>query len=438
MAAGELTASLAISGSLSARSRVAVVPKMSGTLTKVLVDIGSRVRAGQTVALQDTRELDAQVDAATAAVAVAKASLEQAEASLANAKLEYDRSKNLFEKGALARQRLDSSDTALRTAKAAARFAEATAQQVDASFRRAREVRRDAILTAPTSGVVVERNYDSGALVGPGDNKGVVVVADTGELKLQAGVSELDAGRLRVGMPALISVQARPGQTWTGRLVALAPEVDARNRHFQIEVRVQNEKDELLSGMYATASIETGHVASTVLVPREAVTSRDGAWVVYRVVNNVATPVRVTEGLSRRSAHSDPRRPVGGRRDRRRWTQADRGRHDGTPGQGRSAGVTTVATSVPPFAERHHVDFEYVDQAAGLRHDVHRELHRAWPGVDGPARRRLVSEHQLPLHHGDGALPGRGARGSGDAGHQAHRRRRRRHQRREAHRVALA
>ena len=117
-------------------------------------------------------------------------------------------------------------------------------------------------------------------------------------LKLQAGVSELDAGRLRVGMPALISVQARPGQTWTGRLVALAPEVDARNRHFQIEVRVQNEKDELLSGMYATASIETGHVASTVLVPREAVTSRDGAWVVYRVVNNVATPVRVTEGLS--------------------------------------------------------------------------------------------------------------------------------------------
>ena len=126
----------------------------------------------------------------------------------------------------------------------------------------------------------------------------MVVVADTGELKLQAGVSELDAGRLRVGMPALISVQARPGQTWTGRLVALAPEVDARNRHFQIEVRVQNEKDELLSGMYATASIETGHVASTVLVPREAVTSHDGAWVVYRVVNNVATPVRVTEGLS--------------------------------------------------------------------------------------------------------------------------------------------
>jgi RND family efflux transporter MFP subunit len=295
---GDLTASLAISGSLSARSRVAVVPKMPGTLTKVLVDIGSRVRAGQVVAVQDTRELDAQVDAATAAVAVAKASLEQAEASLANAHLEFDRSKNLFEKGALTRQRLESADTALRTATAQRNLAEATAQQADASLRRSREVRRDSILTAPTGGVVVERNFDTGALVGPGDTKGVVVVADTGELKLEAGVSELEAGRLRVGMPAVISVQARPGQTWPGRVVALAPEVDARNRHFQVEVRVQNQKDELLSGMYATAAIETGRVASTVLVPRDAVTTRDGARVVYRVANNVATPVRVSEGLS--------------------------------------------------------------------------------------------------------------------------------------------
>src|SRR5262249_10318989 len=182
-------------------------------------------------------------------------------------KLEYDRSKNLFDKGALARQRLDSSDTSLRTAKAQRDLAEATAQQADASLRRAREVRRDATLVAPTSGVVVGRNFDSGALGGPGDTKGVVIVADTAELKLQAGVSELEAGRLRVGMPAVISVQARPGQTWPGRVAALAPEVDARNRHFQIEVRVQNQKDELLSGMYATDGIETGRCASTVFQP---------------------------------------------------------------------------------------------------------------------------------------------------------------------------
>jgi RND family efflux transporter MFP subunit len=295
---GDLTASLAISGSLSARSRVAVTPKMPGRLERVAVDIGDRVRAGQVVALQDTGELDAQVDAADAAVAVGRAALEQAEAALANATLEFERSKNLFEKGALARQRLDAADTTLRSATAQRSLAQATLQQVQASLRRAREVRRDATLTAPTGGVVVERNFDAGAMVGPGDSKGVVVVADARELKLEAGVSELEAGHLRVGMPAEVSVQARPGRSWPGRVVAVAPEVDARNRHFRVEVRVQNPGDELLSGMYATARIETGRARGAVLVPRDAVATRDDARVVYRVAGNVATPVPVTEGLS--------------------------------------------------------------------------------------------------------------------------------------------
>jgi len=295
---GDLLASLSISGSLSARSRVAVIPKMSGTLRRVLVDIGDHVGEGQVVAVQDTRELDAQLDAAKAAVAVASASLEQAEAALANADLEFDRAKKLFEKGALAKQRLDAAETALRSSNAQRSLAQATLQQSEASARRAQEVARDATLTAPSGGVVVERNYDVGALVGPGDSKGVVVVADARELKLEAGVSELEAGRLTVGMPATVSVQARPGQTWSGRLVAVAPEVDERNRHFHVEIRVQNPRNELISGMYATARIETGHATGTILVPRDAVATRDGARVVYRVADHVVTAVPVVEGLT--------------------------------------------------------------------------------------------------------------------------------------------
>ena len=295
---GDLTASLAISGSVSPRSRVAVIPKMSGTLQQVAVDIGDRVSAGQLVAVQDRRELDAQTDAAEAAVAVARAGLEQSDAALANAKLEFDRSTNLFQKGALAKQRLDASETALRSATAARSLSAATLQQVEASLRRAKEVRRDATLTAPTAGVVVERNFDQGALVGPGDSKGIVVVADIGEMKLEAGVSELEAGRLLVGMPAVVSVQARPGQSWLGRVVAVAPEVDARNRHFRIEVRVRNPKGELLSGMYATARIETGRIAGATLIPRDAVATRNGTRVAYRVANGVVSAVPVGEGLS--------------------------------------------------------------------------------------------------------------------------------------------
>jgi membrane fusion protein (multidrug efflux system)/cobalt-zinc-cadmium efflux system membrane fusion protein len=249
------------------------------------------------VATLDAREIEAQVDAAKAAVNVARASLDSAEAALSNAALELDRAKNLFERGALPRQRLDAAETQHRAAVAQRELGKANLAQAEAALRRAAEVRRDAVLVSPIGGVVVERNYDAGNLVGPGD-KPVVVIADARVLELEAGVSELEAGRLRVGMPARIEVQARPGQPFEGRLAAIAPEIDARNRHFQVEVRVPNEKAELLSGMYATARIETSRATSAVTVPRESVTTRDGKRVVLRVSGDTVQPTVVTEGLS--------------------------------------------------------------------------------------------------------------------------------------------
>ena len=79
---GAIESALEISGTLAPRSRVAVKPRLPGALDRVLVDIGDRVSAGQTVATIDRREIDAQVDAAVAAVAVAKAGLEAADAGV--------------------------------------------------------------------------------------------------------------------------------------------------------------------------------------------------------------------------------------------------------------------------------------------------------------------------------------------------------------------
>jgi RND family efflux transporter MFP subunit len=291
---GTLESTIELSGTLAPRARVGVKPKLPGRLERVLVDIGDRVTQGQVVATLDRGEVDAQVDAAVAAVSVAAAALESAEAALANAAVERDRAKNLFEGGALPRQRLDSADTAHRAAVAQRDLAQANVAQADAALRRAREVQRDATLYAPVSGYIVERNYDAGAI--PGERP-VVVVADIRELKLEAGVSELEAGRLRRGLPATVLVQAKPGQTFAGQLAGIAPEVDPRNRHFRIDVRVANADAALLAGMYATARIVTESVANALAVPREAVVTRDGQRVALKVEGDRVTPVPVVEGL---------------------------------------------------------------------------------------------------------------------------------------------
>ena len=292
---GQVESALEISGTLTPRTRVAVKPKLPGTLEQILVDIGDAVTEGQTIATLDRREIDAQVDASIAAVGVAKAALDTADASLASAVLEHDRAKNLFEKGALPRQRLDAADTANRASAAQRDLATANLAQANAALRRAREVQKNATVTSPVTGYVVERNYDAGAI--PGDLP-VVVVADLRQMRLEAGVSELEAGRLRVGMKARVAVQAKPGETFFGQLAAIAPEVDERNRHFKIEVRVPNDGRTLLSGMYASARIVEAATDNAVVVPKEAVTTKDGKRIVQKVQGDTVTPIEVTEGLT--------------------------------------------------------------------------------------------------------------------------------------------
>jgi HlyD family secretion protein len=297
VAVADLESTLQISGNLVPQTRVAVTAKLPGTLSSVRVDIGDRVRTGQVVAVLDRREIDAQVDAAEAAVNVAHAGVEAAEAALANAVLERDRAQNLFDRGALPRQRLDAAETARRSSAAQRDLARANLAQAEAALRRAREVQRDATLTSPIDGVVVERHYDAGSLVGPGDDP-VVVVADLRVMKLEAGVSELEAGRLRVGMPARVEAQARPGDVFEGRVAAIAPEVDARNRHFRIEVRINNPGAQLLSGMYGSAAIPLERVQQVVAIPRDAVITRDGKRVAIRIEGDTVRDVPVTEGLT--------------------------------------------------------------------------------------------------------------------------------------------
>lgn len=294
---GTLESAIEISGNLAPQARVDVHAKLGGTLESVRVQLGDRVPAGAVLATLDRREIDAQVDAAAAAVNVARASVDAADAALQNAAQEVERARNLYEKGAMPKQRLDGADTQWRAARAQRNLAEANVAQAQAALRRAREVQSDATLRAPVAGVIVERNFDAGNLVGPGGDKPVVAVADLRTLKLEAGVSELDAGRLKVGSAARVILPAKPGEVYDGTLVALAPEVDPRNRHFKIEIRIPNASQTLLSGMYATARIVVDK-ADGLIVPREAVFDRNGARAVYRLDGDKVTVVKVTEGLT--------------------------------------------------------------------------------------------------------------------------------------------
>jgi membrane fusion protein (multidrug efflux system) len=293
---GTLETAIELSGNLAPETRVDIRSKLAGTLDKVLVQLGSPVTEGQILATLDRREIDAQVDAAVAAVSVVRAGVDAADAAFENAGQEVERARGLYEKGAIPKQRLEAAEMQWRASKAQRDLAAANVEQGNAALRRAREMQRDATLRAPVAGVIVERNLDAGSLVGPGGDP-IMAVADLRTLKLEAGVSELQAGRLKPGALARVTIQAQPGQVFDGRVAAVAPEVDARNRHFRVEIRVANKGGAMLSGMSATARIPIA-TAEGPIVPREAVFDRNGARAVYRVQGDTVSIVTVTEGLS--------------------------------------------------------------------------------------------------------------------------------------------
>ena len=293
---GALESAIELSGNLVPETRVDIRSKLPGTLDQVLVQLGAAVTAGQTLATLDRREIDAQVDAAVAAVAVGRAGVDAADAAFENAAQEVERARGLFEKGAIPKQRLEAAEMQWRAAKAQRDLAAANVEQANAALRRSRELQRDATLRAPIAGVIVARNFDAGNLVGPGGDP-IVAVADLRTLKLEAGVSELEAGRLKTDARARVTVAARPGEVFDGRVAAVAPEVDTRNRHFRVEIRVANKAGAMLSGMFATARIPTA-TAEGPVVPREAVFDRNGGRAVYRVKDGTVSVVPVTEGLS--------------------------------------------------------------------------------------------------------------------------------------------
>jgi len=143
-------------------------------------------------------------------------------------------------------------------------------------------------IVAPMDGVVLTKNVEIGESITSGVssfNAGTVLftVADTSRMIVKAGVNEVDIGKIRVGMPVRVTLDAYPKVLFNGKIDRIAPAVriDEKVRVFDVEIRLDSQGRELRSGM--TANIEViGEKKEKVLsVPVESVFKRDDQEIVY-------------------------------------------------------------------------------------------------------------------------------------------------------------
>ncbi|MEA3542530.1 MAG: efflux RND transporter periplasmic adaptor subunit [Pseudomonadota bacterium] len=253
-------------GSLAARVDMPVgVVGEGGMVTRVLVQPGDWVRAGQTLATIERSVQSEQVRSLAAQVEVARA-----EAKLAQAQL--DRAKALVGRGFISAADIDQRTATRDQAEARVRVAQAQLAE-----QRARTGRLD--IKAPAAGLVLTRSVEPGQIVQAGS--GVLFrMAKDGEMEMQAQVAEGDLATLRPGNSATVTPIGSDMQV-AGRVWQVSPVVDPQTRQGIARIAVPYNKA-IRPGGFASATITSGS-GSAPLLPESAVQSDPKGSFVYIV-----------------------------------------------------------------------------------------------------------------------------------------------------------
>jgi RND family efflux transporter MFP subunit len=244
----------------------------AGRVVDVLVEAGDRVKEAQILLRLDVGRPASAAQAANAAVA-------QSEARLNQAQREQARTEKLVQTGGLPEQRLDDAEDAVRLASAARDAARAEA-------RLARRGLTEAVVRAPFGGTVVERRVELGEYLAPGSP--LLTLADTSLLKARVLLDPREAIDIKVGSKALISVYARPGEVFGGKVVRVGEVIDPRTRRLPVEVELNDDGGRLRPGLVARFSVETGDPKAVIRVPLEGVFERFGSQHVYVIADGIA------------------------------------------------------------------------------------------------------------------------------------------------------
>jgi len=226
-------------GTLTPKQEVTVSAEASGRVVRVLVDEGSHVSAGQTLAVVEGDKLNVTVANAQAVYDDAAANVQRFESAFAT--------------GGVTKQQLDQVKLQFETAKNNLRSAKLTAG--------------DVTIKTSVSGIVNARKIEPGAYVSPGTAAFDIVNVST--LKLRVNVDEKNVASLKVGQSVDVSVSVYPDKDIKGRITFIAPKSDG-SLNFPVEIEVANPGNALRAGMYGTASFGGQTAADVLVVPRTA------------------------------------------------------------------------------------------------------------------------------------------------------------------------
>ena len=256
-------------GSLRSDESVIVRAEQSGRITALNFKEGQPVKIGQTLVQLDD--------------SVARAELEQARANQKLGKAKFDRAVELKERNFISGQAKDEAENVMRVADAAVSLAEAKLTKFT--------------IKAPFSGTAGLRTASLGDYVKDGQD--IVNLEKTDLIKVDFKVPELFQSKIAVGQSLSVALDALPGQTFTGKVYALNPQLDTAGRAVVLRAQMDNSRRLLKPGMFARVRLTLAETGDAVVVPEQAVAMQGEDQVMFKVIDGRAMRTKVEVGQRR-------------------------------------------------------------------------------------------------------------------------------------------
>src|SRR5262245_51853694 len=315
-----------LAGTLMSPDQARVSSEAAGIVRRVLVEIGSEVKAGDPLVRLDTRELSLAVARAESALQQTRAqlgmhgpvtavngtdgvpqdedvsSVRNAQATRDDARLAHERAKTLSSRGIISPVDLQTAETRLKVAEAAyqsaidnARGQKALLQDRRAAYDLAVKKLNDAVVRAPIGGMISERTVQTGEYIG--ERTPVATIVQINPLKLRTGVQEKHAGIVQQGLDVEFRVESFGDTVFKGKIAHVSPALDQTMRTFTVEAIVDNADRRLKPGFFAKGVILTRRDENVLAVPDSAVSTFAGVSSVYVIKETRITQQNVTLGV---------------------------------------------------------------------------------------------------------------------------------------------
>lgn len=318
---GKLESTVTLTGRLSANEEVSLFPKAQGVVTSINVSIGDAVEEGTVLFTIEQDDYARNVESALNSVQLTQKSVEQAANGLNSAKINFELNKDkienamlnlertriLYEEGAVSKNQLEQAELSasqlnLDALKAQVTQAEIAYQQSLSQLEQARVGYDQAqsgldntIVKSPITGTVAALNVVQGQIA-PGSQVAATIV-ELDRVYAKVNVVENIVTKLSAGQKAFITIPSISDELIESTIEYVNPTADQRSQLYSVRVYIDNPNGNIKPGMTAEVTLTLDSVENTIIVKSDAVLEDDGESYVFVVEGDRAIKKIVVVGL---------------------------------------------------------------------------------------------------------------------------------------------